>query len=64
MLAVTAMAGEEHRERTAAAGFHRHLVKPVAPSLLLAELAAAWEEVLAAHVLATAPINEPAMPVG
>jgi CheY-like chemotaxis protein len=60
LIAVTAMAGEEFRRRTAAAGFHRHLVKPVEPSRLLAELSAAWDEARKAHALATAPLTNPA----
>jgi len=33
--AVTAMSGEETRQRTARAGFQRHFVKPVDPAVLL-----------------------------
>jgi CheY-like chemotaxis protein len=56
LVAVTAMAGDEFRRRTAAAGFRRHLVKPVDPERLLREMAAAWEEARQDHTLATTPI--------
>lgn len=35
LVALTAMSGPEHRERTAAAGFDLHLVKPVDPFQLV-----------------------------
>ena len=57
ILAVTAMAGEEYRRRTAAAGFHRHLIKPVDPERLKAELSAVWEEALRAYSLLTTPVR-------
>jgi two-component system OmpR family response regulator len=56
LVAVTAMAGDEFQCRTAAAGFRRHLVKPVEPDRLLAEMAAAWEEARRDHTLATTPL--------
>lgn len=57
VLAVTAMAGDEYRRRTTAAGFRRHLIKPVDPDQLRAELAAVWEEARQAHALATTPVR-------
>jgi CheY-like chemotaxis protein len=36
MVAVTAMGDTAHRERTTAAGFHAHLIKPADPEQLLA----------------------------
>ena len=36
VVAVTAMSDEAYRQRTAAAGFHLHLVKPVDPEKLVA----------------------------
>jgi CheY-like chemotaxis protein len=42
LVAVTAMSGDEYRRRTAAAGFHLHLVKPVSPHNLLLVVDELW----------------------
>ena len=36
MIAVTAMSDSAYRQRTTAAGFHAHLIKPVDPEQLVA----------------------------
>lgn len=40
LIAVTAMSDEEHRQQIIEAGFHQHLIKPVAPDELLAAVVA------------------------
>lgn len=40
LIAVTAMSEEEHRQQVRDAGFHQHLIKPVAPDELLAAIVA------------------------
>ena len=42
LVAVTAMGGDEYRQRTEAAGFHLHLVKPVSPYNLLLVVNELW----------------------
>jgi two-component system OmpR family response regulator len=49
LVAVTAMSDERSRERTAAAGFDLHLVKPVDPHKLLAVIDLAWQAFAAAE---------------
>jgi CheY-like chemotaxis protein len=36
LVAITAMSDERNRRRTAKAGFHHHLVKPVEPEIVVA----------------------------
>jgi two-component system OmpR family response regulator len=40
LIAVTAMGEEKHRQQVTEAGFHQHLIKPVAPDELLAAVIA------------------------
>ena len=43
LVAVTAMGGEAYRQRTEAAGFHLHLIKPVDPHDLLRVVDELWQ---------------------
>jgi two-component system OmpR family response regulator len=44
LIAVTAMGDAEHQQQVRDAGFHQHLVKPVEPDQLLAEINANWKK--------------------
>lgn len=55
LVAVTAMGGDEYRRRTAAAGFHLHLVKPVSPYNLLHVVDELWPVMTAGEHKGTGP---------
>jgi DNA-binding response OmpR family regulator len=44
LVAITAMSDERNRRRTAEAGFHHHLVKPVEPEIIVAMVEALLRE--------------------